>query len=223
MHLPLPLKRANVSNAVADAVRTMIVDGQLPEGERVNEVQLSQALGVSRTPLREALNRLAAEGALSQAPSRGFAVKPLTLEELEPLYAIRPILDPAALRLAGLPSAGRLRRLAALNARLEASRDVAGALDLDDQWHLELVAGCPNPILLDLIGQFMRRTRRYEIALMRERREVQAAGRDHRAILAALRRGDLEAGCAALRDNLTRGAEPLVAWLKTRDPKKGRA
>src|ERR1700733_3827862 len=158
MQNALPLKRANVSDTVADVVRDMIVGGQLAEGERINEVHLSQRLGVSRTPLREALNRLVAEGALTSAPSFGYSVKPLTLEECEPLYAMRPILDPAALAQAGLPSPERLHRLRELNARIEASRNSARTLDLDDQWHWELVAACPNPILLDLIGQFMRRT-----------------------------------------------------------------
>src|SRR4051812_50184921 len=95
-----PLHRANVSESVAAAVRAMIVDGRLAEGERINEVRLSEALGVSRTPLREALTRLAAEGALTSSPGLGYRVRPLTVEEFEQLYDIRPILDPEALRMA---------------------------------------------------------------------------------------------------------------------------
>jgi DNA-binding GntR family transcriptional regulator len=219
MQIAFPLKRANVSDAVADAVRTMVVDGALAEGERINEVQLSQKLGVSRTPLREALNRLAAEAALDSTPGIGFSVKPLTLEEFAPLYAMRPILDPAALKLAGLPTAERMQRLRDLNARIEASRNVERTIDLDDQWHSALMAACPNTILLGLIEQYMRRTRRYEIALMRERREVLAASSNHRAVMAALRRRDLDGACEALRHNLTRGAAPLTAWLKDRKSK----
>src|SRR4051812_4262762 len=94
------VQRANVSESVAAAVRAMIVDGRLGEDERINEVRLSEALGVSRTPLREALNRLQAEGALTSAPGLGYRVLPLTVEELEQLYDIRPILDPEALRMA---------------------------------------------------------------------------------------------------------------------------
>jgi DNA-binding GntR family transcriptional regulator len=217
-----PLRRANVSDTVADAVRTMIVDGRLAEGARINEVHLSQRLGVSRTPLREALNRLASEGALASAPSHGFSVRPLTLAEFEPLYAMRPILDPAALKLAGLPSPERLAELRALNARIEASRDVARTMDLDDAWHMLLIAGCPNPILLELVAQFIARTRRYEIALMRERREVLAAGTNHRAVMAALRRRDLGGACAALKHNLERGAAPMAAWLTAREAERSR-
>ncbi len=216
MPVALPLKRSNYSDMAAEAVRTMIVNQELPEGERINEVHLSSRLGVSRTPLREALNRLASEGALTKTSNFGYFVKPLTLEEFEPLYEMRAILDPAALRLAGLPSAETLSRLRALNQKIEASRRVSQTLDLDEQWHLELVGACPNPILLDLIKQFICRTRRYEIAVMHERREVLAAGSNHRAVLAALQRRDLDGACEALRHNLIRGRAPIVEWLKTR-------
>ena len=85
----------------------MILDGRLPAGERINEVRLAAQLGVSRTPLREALARLANEGALRDEPRRGYFVKPLTGEEVRAIYPIRAILDPAALRLAGIPAPAR--------------------------------------------------------------------------------------------------------------------
>src|SRR5262249_40350900 len=90
------LSRANISADGAAAVRAMIVDGRLPAGERINEVRLAEQLGVSRTPLREALNRLSSEGALTSAPRIGYFVRPLTLEEFQQIYAIRPLLDPEA-------------------------------------------------------------------------------------------------------------------------------
>ena len=210
------IERISTTGAVADRVRAMIADGVLPAGERINEVHLSRELGVSRTPLREALARLVPEGAVSHAPHIGYFVKPLTLDEFEPLYAMRAILDPAALEAAGVPSAERIRSLWALNARLEASTDVTEALNLDDAWHRELIAGCPNFILLELIEQFMLRTRRYEVALMRERPQVAAAVEEHRRILRALEQGALAGACGALRDNMTRGAEPMRVWLQGR-------
>lgn len=210
------IRRVSTTGVVADRVRTMIADGLIADGARINEVHLARELGISRTPLREALGRLIAEGAVNHAPHFGFLVKPLTLEEFEPLYAMRAILDPAALRQAGLPSKTRLAALCALNTKLEAARELTDVLNLDDAWHRELIAGCSNYILLDLIEQFMLRTRRYEVALMRERPQVAAAGTDHRMILDALERGDLDAGCEALRGNLTRGLDPLRSWLKGR-------
>src|SRR6201991_1664331 len=111
----IALVRDNLSDSVVLKLRHLIVDGQLAAGARINEVHLSQQLGVSRTPLREALARLAQEGALRSVARIGYFVRPLTVEEFEQLYDIRPILDPEALRLAGLPSRERMQRLQDIN------------------------------------------------------------------------------------------------------------
>ena len=217
--------RDNISDAVEVALRNMIVDGRLPAGERINEVHLARELGVSRTPLREGLARLAHEGALRSIPHFGYYVRELTLGEFEQIYAIRPLLDPEALRLAGLPSRERLERLRRINDQIEEAAgkqyDPTSVIALDDEWHLELIAECRNAVLIDLIGEFIQRTRRYEIALMREQRNVAVATANHKAIMAALRRRDLEAACVALRVNLQSGQAPVVAWLKARESTKG--
>src|SRR5262249_25692296 len=161
-----------LSDAVAAAVRYRILDGQLPAGERINEVHLAATLGVSRTPLREALIRLVAEGALASKPRCGFSVCPLTVEELDQIYPIPALLDPEALRLAGLPGPKQLARLEAWNQQLRETVDAEAVISRDDSWHLRLLADCPNRVLLGLIEQFMHRTRRYELALMREQRHI---------------------------------------------------
>ncbi|HUQ20840.1 MAG TPA: GntR family transcriptional regulator [Gemmatimonadaceae bacterium] len=211
-----PLLHSSTSDTVASAVRHMIVDGELTPGERINEVHLSQQLGVSRTPLREALARLAHEGTLDTIPRIGHFVRALTVEELEQLYQIRPLLDPEALRLAGIPSKQKIVRLRELNESIAAADDPDEVINADDEWHIELVADCPNKILVDLIKQFMRRTHRYEVALMRERGNILAAARNHRSVINALKRGELDDACEALRTNLESGRAPIIAWLKSR-------
>jgi DNA-binding GntR family transcriptional regulator len=219
MQKTLDHNRPNLSDAVAATLREMIVDGRLQAGERINEVHLSAKLGVSRTPLREALIRLVAEGALNNLPRSGFYVRPLSLEEFEQVYPIRAILDPEALKLTGLPAPKRLARLESLNQKLAESHDPDKVIALDDAWHRELLAGCPNPVLIGLIEQFMRRTCRYELALMRERRNVLRTIHDHEEIIVALRAGDLDAACVALRRNMESGRAPIVAWLSERHAK----
>ena len=214
------ISRANLSEELVTVVRQMVVDGSLPAGARINEVHLANRLGVSRTPLREALGRLSAEGALSGVARIGYFVRPLTAEEVEQIYPIRAILDPEALRLAGIPSAGRLGKLEALNRRIRDVRDPAHVIGLDDAWHLGLVADCPNRVLIALIEQFILRTRRYELALMRERRNVRNSTDDHRRILRCLRAGRLEAACEELRRNMQSGVEPIVSWLRARTATK---
>lgn len=208
-------ERGNISEAAASAVRTMIVEGRLSAGERINEVQLARQLGVSRTPLREALSGLVVEGALIARPRLGYFVRPLTLEEFEQIYDLRPLLDPEALRLGGLPDAKRIARLEKLNSDLGRAKGLR-AIEIDDAWHMELLADCPNKVLIELIENIIMRTRRYELALMREQKNVSTATGDHERIIAALKAGDLEAACAALKRNMQSGREPIVTWLKAR-------
>jgi len=210
-------ERQNISGEVAAALRERIVNGDLAPNTRINEVHLARDLGVSRTPLREALARLAQEGALRNAPRIGYFVRPLTIEEFEQIYDIRPILDPEALRLAGIPSKKRIDELEALNRKLAAARDPETAITLDDEWHFSLLADCPNRVLIEMIESIILRTRRYELALMKESENVATASNDHARILAALRKGDLPAACAALKRNMQSGRAPIVAWLKQRD------
>lgn len=212
-----PLVHHSATDSVAAAVRHMIIDGELTPGERINEVHLSQHLGVSRTPLREALARLTHEGALDTVPRIGHFVRALTVDEIDQLYQIRPLLDPEALRLAGVPSKEKIERLLELNQSILAAKDPDEVINADDEWHIELVSDCPNRILIDLIKQFMRRTHRYEFALMRERGNVLTTTTHHRSIVAALKRRNIDAACSALRTNLESGRAPIIAWLESRE------
>jgi DNA-binding GntR family transcriptional regulator len=214
--------RANLSDELAATVRDMILDGSLPAGERVNEVHLAARLGVSRTPVREALSRLVSEGAVTIVPRLGFFICPLTAEEVEDIYPMRALLDPAALRLAGIPPRAKLERLKTLNRRFAAVTKPAEAVRLDDVWHLALIEACPNIVLLDLIQQFMWRTRRYELGLMRHRVAVGGAAACQDRIIAALEAGDLDEACRELEGNMSRGRIPVLAWLADRE-KQGSA
>lgn len=201
---------------VADVLRERIADGELRSGARLHAGDLADLLEVSRTPVREALFRLAAEGFVDSHPRRGFFVQKVGPDEAAELYGIRAILDPAALELAGLPRPDALRRLAAINTSIaESAEDVERTIDLDDRWHEELLAVCPNRVLLDLIRRFMRRTRPLERRYVRERGSVDTMVAGHARILDALWDEDLPAAVAALRGNMRAGLAAIVAWLES--------
>ena len=214
-------ERANLAEEVANLVRDMILDGRLPAGGRINEVRLAAEIGVSRTPLREALSRLVNEGSLKDVPRRGFFVRPLTAEEFRQIYPIRAILDPAALRLAGIPPRERIASLRKINHDLERCTDRSAAVRIDDAFHLELLVHCPNRVLVDLIRQFMWQTRRYELGLMQRFDGVAAAVAAHEQIIVALETGDLDGACRALEANMTGGMQPILDWLAERERTDG--
>ena len=206
----------SISEQAATAVRDMIVAGQIADGMRINEVHLARELGVSRTPLREGLGRLVTERLVETRPRRGFFVAPLSVAEFEQVYDIRPILDPAALRMAGVPSPATLHNLDRLNRKLLAATDAARAIELDNAWHMTLLRECPNRVLLEMIQMMITRTRRYEHALFRETKNVWTAGDEHERIVAALHDDDLDAACALLKQNMQSGKGPILAWLEER-------
>lgn len=218
----MPITSPSISAQAAHEVRQMIVRGDLADGERINEVHLATKFGVSRTPLRVGLGQLVVERIVQSEPRRGFFVAPLTITEFEQLYDIRPLLDPEALRLAGVPSSAVLDRLDSINRRLQAARTPPAAIDLDDEWHLKLLEGCANRVLVELIQQITGRTRRYEYALFRETRNVWTASNEHELIVAALRKGDLASACRLLEQNMRSGKAPIVAWLTNRSPDRRR-
>ena len=213
------MNRPNLSSEVQTELRRRIISGELPAATRLNEVALAEQLGVSRTPIREALSQLASESFVEVIPRRGFFVTDLSGDEVRQLYPIRQILDPEALRLAGIPEPGAIDALDRLNREIAAETRPESLITLDDRWHLELLAGCPNLILLDLIRQFMRRTLRYELAYMGDDQNVTVAVAEHEVILDRLRAGDLDGACAGLRRNMESATEPLLRWLGSRqDP-----
>ena len=211
------IDRSNLADEVTRTLRDLILAGELEDGARLNEVRLSQHLGISRTPLREALGRLVAERMVEQIPRRGFFVRRLSVEEARDIYPMRAILDPEALAIAGVPEPARRRRLRRLNRDIEASAgDPRRTLDLDERWHRLLLAHCPNQVLLELIESFIVRTRRYEAAYFRATRHVGVAIGEHERILDLLDDGDLERACRALKQNMQSAVDPILQWLDGR-------
>jgi DNA-binding GntR family transcriptional regulator len=209
--------RANLSHGLEDEVRDLVVNGGLVAGERVNEVHLAKRLDVSRTPLREALTRLAGEHFLDAQPRIGFFVRALSVDEVHQLYPIRAKLDPWALELAGLPDRETIDALDAMNDELRgAADDPDRVIALDDEWHLALLAHGPNKVLIELIRQMMWRTRRYEYAYFRATSGVSTAHAEHRKLLTALRKKDLRDACKRLEANMTSAIPALVKWLERR-------
>ena len=126
-----------------DTLREDILRGTLPAGSRLGEVELAERLGVSRTPVREALSRLAAEGLVELAPNRGARVASWSVDELEGVFALRSLLEPQLTALA-VPhaTAADLDALDELAAQMIdlGDRDLDGLVPLNRAFHDRLVA-----------------------------------------------------------------------------------
>jgi DNA-binding GntR family transcriptional regulator len=144
----MSLDVASVADRVYGALREQILAGEMAAGERLHQEALSEQLGVSRTPLREALGRLAAEGLVELLPQRRARVAELRPEDVRAAYEARLVLEPGAAALAARRAAD-VEVLRDATARMRAAgEDVGEAFAANRDFHLAVVAAAENPYLL---------------------------------------------------------------------------
>jgi DNA-binding GntR family transcriptional regulator len=196
-------------------ILALVHRGDLRPGTRVKDTTLATQLGVSRTPVREALLQLAQEGVLAADMGRGFSVGRLDLSEMRETGVVLTELEVLALRTSPEIPADRLARLGELDRELSHIRsDVDRIVSLEEEWHRDLLAGCPNQRLRLMIGNLWQVPRRYMRAYLRDARRVSLSIQHHTRIIEALRRGDLEAAEVRFRHHWDRGIEELSRWLE---------
>ena len=200
---------------VYHTLRAHLRDGLIVAGQPLQEVQLATQLGVSRTPVREALARLASEGLLVSG-GRSFMVPALTLADVDDIYEIRLLIEPAAMaRVVARTVDARLR--APIEDAFAAARAAHGRADgqafreANSRFHASWLALVPNARMVKMIEQYadhMRRTR----ALTLDHADIRRIVLDgFEAMIAAMRDGDSEAAATAMRAHLLQARRAFIA------------
>jgi DNA-binding GntR family transcriptional regulator len=188
--------------------------GDLPAGARIRDAQVATELGVSRTPVREALLRLAQEGVLEADMGRGFRVRGLDESEMRETGAILSSLECLALRRCGEIPPDRMARLGEIDRELAITRGNADrSIALDEEWHRTLLEACPNRRLLAMISDLWQVPRRYMRAYLRDANRVTLSTQHHARIVEALRRHDVDTAVERFTHHWERGIEELSAWI----------
>jgi DNA-binding GntR family transcriptional regulator len=189
--------------------------GELPTGAKLRDTAIAAELGVSRTPVREALVRLAREGLLSAEPGRGFRLSPLDPGEVREIGSILAVLEPFALDQSSEPGDDQLTRLVEVVRRLEQTRgDIAACVELDDEFHRVLLGACPNRRLLALAEALRRSLRRYLHHYLRHGGRVSLSTLQHTRIAEALRKGDRAGARQFLERKWRRGMDEIEGSLR---------
>jgi GntR family transcriptional regulator, rspAB operon transcriptional repressor len=190
------LENLTLWERVHDHLRQEILANRLPPGTVLQEVALSDSLGVSRGPVREAIGRLAAEGLVVVRPRRGAVVASLSKEEFLEAYQVREALEMLAVRLAvpRLDEAGRARleRLVERMARCAARDDVGGFFEANGEFHWSIVEASGNSRLKDTYRQLIEQMGRYRTRSLKLRGSLKRSIAEHRTILRAIRAGDAD-------------------------------
>jgi DNA-binding GntR family transcriptional regulator len=207
------IERRSLHRDVADQIRDMIVEGELPPGERVNEGALSEQFGISRTPLREALKVLASEGLVELRPNRGTRVSAITPEEVGELFEAVSGIERMAGELAALRMTERdIERLKALHERMERHYEAGERHEyfrLNQQIHNTIVSLAGNSILEATHASLMVRVRRARYMAIQSPERWHESVQEHRAIMQALEARD-SAGAGDLILNHVRRTGEVV-------------
>jgi DNA-binding GntR family transcriptional regulator len=224
--MPLPPSDLKVSRPLAreeayDRLRGWIIAGTLRPGEVLRDHDIAAALGVSRTPVREALRRLEDEGFVVTALNRWTRVAPLDLEATAQSYLVLEALDVLALELAfARLTPDDVRRLLDANRAMRAAagrHDPAAAVAADEAFHQVWVERAGNGELAALAARLRAKLRRVELAYFDAASRARASFAEHAAVIRALRRRSLPAARTALRRNWRGSVERMRAFVQ-QDP-----
>ena len=218
---PRPAEAAGTSlvDGAYRAMRAKILDNVWAPGHRALEQELALELGMSRTPVREALIRLQEEGLVEVVPRHGMSVLPVSADDMRDIYEMLTALESTAAELAVRRRPGE----AQLKPLLDASRDMARALKEDDldawaaadeSFHRHLVALSGNRLLIDAVQNCWDRAHRARMVTLRMRPKPTHSTREHMEVVENIRSGDARAAFEAHRAHRERGSRELLAILE---------
>ncbi|MFM8866153.1 MAG: GntR family transcriptional regulator [Limnohabitans sp.] len=200
-------------------LRRDVLQGVHPAGERLKLELLQEQYGLSSSPLREALHRLAQEGLVRADERRGFRAAPMSAEDIHDITHMRLMLDLPALT-QSMATGGDAWESAVVAAfhRLEIleSRLSDGPVVLDQDWsqrhrdfHMTMLSACPSERLLGLSASLFDQAERYRHLSARHRQNARRKSEEHRRLMQAVLRRDAATACAMLEEHI-RGTEKNV-------------
>lgn len=224
---PLP-RRESLHEQTYQALRTSILSGELTPGNRLVETQLAQQLGVSRTPIREALRQLQREGLVMIDTSGGLRVISVSVQDAVHLYDCRIALEQAAVREACLNASDRtLDELQQSVAQAEravqretSTLNTFEMLNLDYQFHRKIAESTDNPWLTGLLDQVFDKMMLLRVQTTRHNPKVLEICHEHRKICAAIASRDPETAIESIQAHLNASKKRVVHALETLQPAK---
>lgn len=212
---------ASMSDMAYAKLKAAIISNVMAPGARINEMAVGEELGMSRTPIREALYRLEREGLVEASGKRGVQVSLLRPEALEEVYEVLAALEVQA---AGLLAAVSPRERRLFTAEMQsalhametalAQNDVAAWSHADGRFHAAILEGSGNARLARIAATEFDIGRRTRLYTLHRRSDLASSMQEHCAILEAVKTGDVQAARAAMLDHRTRAAREIVRLLR---------
>lgn len=214
LHPGGPLTR-NASVAATEVIREAILDGRLLPGRRLKEEELAQELGISRTPVREALLMLQAEGLVDAAPNRGATVRSHSVEDLNDLYQLRALLEGyaarrAATRLSDEAVAGLRESCARFEALIEKGADMRVLVRENLVFHQAILESAGSARLATMVRQVVELPLVYRSYAWYSREQQQISAHYHSQIARALESRDAERAELVMKEHIFEARDLLL-------------
>ncbi len=219
---PPPLLPTDDAQGLAERVygqlKAAIIRGDLPPGERLVELRLTKRYNVSRTPLREALNRLALEDLVVLRPNAGYRVTPLTIGSFRELCEVRRILEPQCASLAARQATPEQRAAINDSAALRFDRGQPDSYTLycesNFAFHCLIAVASGNSILAGAVERALNRHQQPSFLGLGRKRDADEANEEHLAIAAAIAEGDARQAKKLMHNHVRQGESRIITALK---------
>ncbi len=212
----LPLR-----DVVFQTLREAILRGDLKPGERLMELQLASKLGVSRTPIREAIRMLEQEGLAVTIPRKGAEVAKMTLKDMVDLLEIRESLDELAVTLACAKITGeQLQKLQLLKDEFEKctkTGDVKKIAEADVKFHDVIYEATENPKLVSILNNLREQIYRYRVEYIKDANNHPILIREHEAIFKSLEERNKEKATQAMHEHVANQAVAVKAVIQQQE------
>lgn len=216
------LKPETLTDQVYEILRERVISGKIPPGEFIREQDVSERLGVSRTPVREALARLASEGFLERMPHRGFRLPEETVDDLMEIYPIMTALEVLGTREAfDHLDAGAIAELREINQAYGQAfhdKDVYAGIDNNHQFHNKLSARSGNKHLCRMLEDLRSRVRSLEIWAFSDIGHWQRSIEEHEEILQAIEARDFDKAIEILANNRLTTYRSFTMKVESEEP-----
>ena len=207
-------ERKSLGEHVFESLKQAIIQGNITAGEWLVESHIAETLGISRTPVREAIHKLEREGLIERQPRGGFTVLGLNRNDIEETFGIRSVLEGYAARLAA--EKHKKEELTPLEKKIEEFQNALERKKMDvlpvinTEFHDMLYALSKSPKLVHMINGLQDQIYRYRELILKEKKFAVTSNRDHIQLLKLIRKRDAEGAVQLVRDHILRGQEMVL-------------
>ena len=207
-------ERKSLGQHVFENLKSAIIKGDMLPGGRLIESRLAETLGISRTPVREAIHKLEREGYLRKLPRGGFSVLGLSRDDVEETFGIRRVLESYAARLAAekhkksdlKPLAKKIQ----LYQKHLDSKDLEALPDINTEFHDLLYALSRSPKLITMINNLRDQIYRFRQLILKNEKLARMSNEDHKDMLERIRQRDAKGVERLVREHLVRGEKAVL-------------